>query len=114
MVNDARHTPVTLMLVALLLAGVPVQLTAQEATAFVHVSVVPMSSEVVLEDQTVLVADGRIRAVGPAATVDPPAGATLIDGRGRFLLPGLAAPSWQRPSRPPPPSASRRRRATTP
>jgi imidazolonepropionase-like amidohydrolase len=35
----------------------------------------------------VLVRDGRIAAVGP--TVDTPAGATVIDGRGKVLTPGV-------------------------
>ncbi|HEX9936133.1 MAG TPA: amidohydrolase family protein, partial [Longimicrobium sp.] len=41
-------------------------------------------------DATVLVRDGRIAAVGPAARVRVPAGTRQIDGRGRFLVPGLA------------------------
>jgi imidazolonepropionase-like amidohydrolase len=67
-------------------------LAAQErgSYAFVNVNVVPMDSEHVLAGQTVLVNDGRITAVGPAASTPVPAGATRIDGRGRYLLPGLA------------------------
>ena len=58
--------------------------------AITNVSVIPMTSETVLADATVLVRDGRIAAVGPAARVRVPAGARRIDGRGRFLVPGLA------------------------
>jgi imidazolonepropionase-like amidohydrolase len=58
--------------------------------AFVNVSVVPMDSERALTDQTVLVRDGRIVAVGRSAEVVVPAGATTIDGRGKYLIPGLA------------------------
>ncbi|HYD51819.1 MAG TPA: amidohydrolase family protein, partial [Gemmatimonadaceae bacterium] len=65
--------------------------SAQERTvAFTNVSVVPMDAERVLADQTVVVRGDRIVQVGPAARVAVPAGATRIDGRGRFLLPGLA------------------------
>jgi imidazolonepropionase-like amidohydrolase len=39
--------------------------------------------------QTVLLRDGRIETVGPAASVQVPAGATTIDGRGRTLIPGI-------------------------
>ena len=39
--------------------------------------------------QTVLVEDGRIAAVGPAAEVDAPMGAREIDLGGAYLLPGL-------------------------
>ncbi|HET9640989.1 MAG TPA: amidohydrolase family protein [Allosphingosinicella sp.] len=41
------------------------------------------------EGQTVVVDKGRIVAVGPAAGTRPPAGAQLIDGRGKTLVPGL-------------------------
>ena len=59
-------------------------------TAFTNVSVLPMSSDGVLENQTVVVRDGVIEAAGPAAAVDVPPGATVIDGEGRYLMPGLA------------------------
>lgn len=56
--------------------------------AFTGVSVVPMDREEVLANQTVIVENGRITYVGaPRAT---PAGATVIDGRGKFLMPGIA------------------------
>lgn len=42
-----------------------------------------------LPDRAVLIADGKIAAVGPAGSIKAPAGATLIDGRGKTLLPGL-------------------------
>ncbi len=41
------------------------------------------------EDQNVVVDKGKIVAVGPAASTRPPAGARLIDGRGKTLVPGL-------------------------
>ena len=40
-------------------------------------------------DQTVVVTANRISAVGQAAGVRRPAGARVIDGRGKFLIPGL-------------------------
>lgn len=59
-----------------------------DVTAFVHVNVVPMDRERVLADQTVLVENGVISAVG--RNVKIPSGARIIDGRGKFLSPGLA------------------------
>jgi imidazolonepropionase-like amidohydrolase len=38
---------------------------------------------------TVIIRDGRIEAVGPAAKVTAPAGATVIDGTGHTLIPGI-------------------------
>jgi imidazolonepropionase-like amidohydrolase len=58
-------------------------------TAFVDVNVVPMDTERVLADQTVLVEGGRIAVLGPSTQVKVPAGAVRIDGRGQYLMPGL-------------------------
>jgi imidazolonepropionase-like amidohydrolase len=59
--------------------------------AVTNVTVIPMTApDSVLRNATVLVRDGRIAAVGPAASMRLPRGARRIDGRGRFLLPGLA------------------------
>jgi imidazolonepropionase-like amidohydrolase len=57
--------------------------------AITDVAVVPMTSDTVLRAHTVLVRDGRIATIGPTASVAVPAGATRIDGRGKFLIPGL-------------------------
>lgn len=59
-------------------------------TAFERVHVVRMDRDAVLHDQTVLVRDGRIERVGPAASTPIPAGAFRVDGRGRYLMPALA------------------------
>ena len=58
--------------------------------AITGVTVVPMTSETTLENAVVVVRDGRIEAVGPAGAVAVPAGARRIDGRGKYLIPGLA------------------------
>jgi hypothetical protein len=62
---------------------------ATQMTAFVGVNVIPMDRDRVIRNQTVLVEDGKIKAVG--AGIDVPAGANVIDGHGMaFLSPGLA------------------------
>ncbi len=58
--------------------------------AFIGVNVVPMDRETVLQNQTVVVRDGRIAAIGPAATTDVPAGATQVQAAGQYLMPGMA------------------------
>jgi imidazolonepropionase-like amidohydrolase len=58
--------------------------------AFVDVNVLPMDRNRVLTGQTVIVRDGRITALGPSASVRVPADAQRIDGRGKYLMPGLA------------------------
>lgn len=40
-------------------------------------------------DQTVVLSGDRIAAVGPSASTRPPAGARIVDGHGRWLIPGL-------------------------
>ncbi len=59
-------------------------------TAFTNVNVLPMATDTVLADQTVVVADGMIVEAGPSGDVEVPRGATVIDGSGRYLMPGLA------------------------
>ena len=63
---------------------------AQEVTVFVNVAVIPMDTERVLEAQTVVVRGERIESIDPAAAAQIPAGARVIDGAGRYLVPGLA------------------------
>lgn len=62
----------------------------QGVTAVRDVHVIPMDTERVLENHTVIVRDGRIAEVGPSSSTDIPAGATVIEGNGRYLMPGLA------------------------
>jgi imidazolonepropionase-like amidohydrolase len=57
--------------------------------AITRVTVIDCSSPAVRPDSTVLVANGRIASAGPSVDVETPAGARVIDGRGRFLIPGL-------------------------
>jgi imidazolonepropionase-like amidohydrolase len=62
---------------------------ARGTIAITNVAVIPMISDTILRDATVIVRDGRIADVGPASRVRVPAGATRIDGRSRYLIPGL-------------------------
>lgn len=52
------------------------------------VNVVAMTSDAVLPGRTVVISDGRIAAIGDRNITRPP-GATVISGRGRYLLPAL-------------------------
>lgn len=77
--------------VSLAAGAMPRAASAQSAPiAITNVSVLPMDSERMLRDQTVIVRDGKIVTVGPATSVAVPDGATRINGRGKFLMPGLA------------------------
>ncbi|MEA1977593.1 MAG: amidohydrolase family protein [Chloroflexota bacterium] len=59
-------------------------------TAFTHVNIVPMTAEIVLENQTVLVKGSKIIAIGPADEISIPTDVAIIDGEGSYLMPGLA------------------------
>jgi imidazolonepropionase-like amidohydrolase len=63
---------------------------AQDVTVFRNVAVIPMDAERVLEARTVVVRSERIESLGPAASAEIPAGARVIDGTGKYLVPGLA------------------------
>ncbi|MFL5579951.1 MAG: amidohydrolase family protein, partial [Gemmatimonadaceae bacterium] len=65
------------------------ELPARGTVAFVGVAVASAEADRALPGQTVVVRDGRIVAVGPEARTAVPPGAVRIDGRGRFLAPGL-------------------------
>lgn len=64
--------------------------SADSVVAFRDVTVIPMIGPRSLEHQTVLIRGDRIVAVGAAAAVSIPPDATVIDGAGKYLMPGLA------------------------
>jgi len=74
---------------------------AAQEIAITHVNLVPMTEEIVLADQTVLIAGSWITAVGPSDEIDIPEDALIIDGTGAYLMPGLAdmhmhtTPAWE-------------------
>lgn len=74
-------------LLALLLALAALPLFGG-TVVFRNVNVIAMTSANVAENQTVVVTDGRIVAVGKSAKF--PKDATIVDGRGKYLIPGLA------------------------
>jgi imidazolonepropionase-like amidohydrolase/Tol biopolymer transport system component len=61
-------------------------------TAITGARIVTMKGDEVIENGTVLVENNRIVAVG--AGVKAPAGATVIDARGRTVIPGLVDAHW--------------------
>jgi hypothetical protein len=78
----------TVIVLALLLMSYDNQ--AERITAFTHVNLVPMTSEVIVKDQTVLVEGARIVAVGGSGALRIPQDAQVINGNGAYLMPGLA------------------------
>lgn len=58
--------------------------------AITNVTVIPMDRERSIADQTVVIKGDRIAEIGTASSVRVPEGATRVDGRGKFLMPGVA------------------------
>ncbi len=61
----------------------------QTAITIRNVTVIPMTATSPAPGQTVLVRDGRIVEVGAAGQLRIPAGAIIVDGTGKYLIPGL-------------------------
>jgi imidazolonepropionase-like amidohydrolase len=59
-------------------------------TAITDVSVVAMSSDGVLAHHTIVIRGDRIVAVAPTSAIALPSGIRVIDGAGKWLMPGLA------------------------
>jgi imidazolonepropionase-like amidohydrolase len=85
----SRFSGVFLLAGALFLSA-PSRASDEAVIAFTNVSVVPMDRERVLARQTVVVKGGRITAIGDSRKTKVPKGATLVDGRGKYLVPGFA------------------------
>ncbi len=78
------------LLVCLILITVLGTAALADTTAFINVNVVPMTTERVLEEQTVIVENGVITLIGDVDQVAIPESARAVDGTDRFLMPGLA------------------------
>lgn len=60
-----------------------------QTTAFIGVNVIPMDRERILANQTVIVRNGVVAEIGDASRVKVPKDAVAIDGKGKYLIPGL-------------------------
>jgi imidazolonepropionase-like amidohydrolase len=75
------------MAAVVLAAAVPALIAAQQgATAITNANLVNVRTGQITANATIVIRDGKIASAGPGAA---PAGATVINARGRFVLPGL-------------------------
>jgi len=79
--------------------GVDISLQAQSevptgTVAVVGGKIVTMKGDEIIADGTVLIEGNRIRAVGPRSEVTVPAGAAVIDAKGKTVIPGLIDVHW--------------------
>ena len=63
--------------------------TARPSLVITHVTVIDMTGGPLRTDMTVLISGNQIKAVGKSSRVRPPRGTKIVDGRGKFLIPGL-------------------------
>jgi len=79
--------------------GVDISLQAQSeaptgTVAIVGGKVVTMKGDEIIADGTVLIEGNHIRAVGPRDQVTVPAGAAVLDAKGKTVIPGLIDVHW--------------------
>jgi len=76
-----------LLTIAIVMSGCQ---PCQQMIGITHVNLIPMTSEKVIPNQTVLVSGTEIIAMGDSDVMPIPARARIINGFGDFLIPGLA------------------------
>ncbi len=64
--------------------------SSEKGILFRAVNVVPMDREQILINQDVLVKNGIITAISKGGTIKAEPGMTVVDGKNRYLMPGLA------------------------
>jgi len=62
---------------------------AQGAVVIRNVTVLPMTGAGPTANQSVVIRNGRIAGMGPSAQIGTPDGASVVDGTGKYLIPGL-------------------------
>jgi len=81
----ARHVAALIAI----LACTPAAGVAQSSVVIRNVTVIPMTGARPAARQSVVIRDGRIAEIGPSAQVRGPEGASVVDGTGKYLIPGL-------------------------
>src|SRR5919198_6178301 len=87
-VHRVLSTAVLTLFADMMLPGAA-SLQAPTTVVFRNVTIIPMDSNRIVAAQTVVVRGPVIESVAPAASSRVPAGAVIIDGTERFLVPGL-------------------------
>jgi len=75
--------------IAVIVGSAPVPAIGQPGIAITHVSVIDADAPRPRTDQTVVIQGNRILRVGPSGSAAVPAGTRIVDGRGKFLVPGF-------------------------
>lgn len=85
--------PILLLLLiftgSLATAQIPSASGTNQDYAFTNVSVIPMNKDTILENMTVVIKGDRITSVSPSSEIKLREGIREIEGKGKYLLPGL-------------------------
>src|SRR5258706_16281015 len=57
--------------------------------ALAHVRVIDGTGAAPLDDQTIVIADGKIQSIAPSANANVPANSQVLDLKGYTVMPGL-------------------------
>jgi imidazolonepropionase-like amidohydrolase len=79
----------TLLSVAFAAALVSSSASIAQTTALTRATVIDGSGAAPMRDYTIVMERGRIREMGPSSSVKVPAGATVVDLTGKFIVPGI-------------------------
>lgn len=85
----SRACPASLVVLALVAMACDATTQVTDAVLLRGVNVVAMDSERVLESVSVLVVAGKIAGIGAPESLEVPVGSRVVEGSGRYLLPGL-------------------------
>jgi imidazolonepropionase-like amidohydrolase len=83
------RTTLTLFLTALCFTAAAQTASPQSELSITHVTVIDTETGKEDADQTVVISDGKITDVAKSRNLAAPTSARIVDGRGRYLIPGL-------------------------
>src|SRR5262249_48780259 len=86
--EDPMTTAILVLVASLFLPAERVQ-PPPSVVAITHVTVIDTNGGPVHADRTVVIKDGRIVDVRKSAEESVPKGTDIVDGNGKFLIPGL-------------------------
>ena len=86
---NTRSFACFVLLATFVVAHAAAQIPAPGVIAFTGARVIDGTGAAPIENATIVVTNGRITAIGPAASVMPPAGATTVNVAGKTIIPGL-------------------------
>jgi imidazolonepropionase-like amidohydrolase len=78
-----------LMVMVVVAAGIAVGAQPTAVTAITGATLIDGNGGAAVSDSVIVIAGGRITAVGPRSSTTVPAGATIVNGNGKYVLPGL-------------------------